>query len=703
MQSPSRFLSLLSSCYHRLSPASLNAYFLGVTSNYGLPFTLTLISVYAGVKGCMFGLIKAVQLPYYKALGIDGTIYQVNCTVAQTPWAMKGLIGAVSDLQPIAGYHKKWYMILATLLGLVGLVLLLLLPDSLAAESSWLPALLFTAVQAQVATVDLLSEGKYVEWMSKLPHTKGDVVTFVWLCVGLGSFVTVLFVGPVTQYFGAKPIFALCLPVSLQLLYPLFRNWLPEDPLPPSEANRFLTSKLKGQFPVFLLAMLIALLAMVIAVVSITGDLFWQFAIGAVASLLLCVLGLLCLPRVLALCNIYMFLQDALYVNVGGALEYFYLADGDCVVGGPNFDYTYYYTYVAIVGMVAHGAGLWLFQTVLSGWKFRRVFWITSLIRVAASTVDLVLVNRLNLALGIPDRWTYLLGHAIVFNVCTTMNFLPSVILTCRMCPKHLESTVYSILAGYANFGYIISNLLGVVGMKFMDIKSKPPCDFSGLSTLVVWCHGIFPLLCIPLTFLLIPDAFMDESLTKEMPTLCVSPSSGDTPTGPDTPTGETEEERGSGRPSRGIGRKQRNRWQPLRRRDDEEEGRGGGGGGGGDHNQLEMVVGKKASMRMKKSSPTPDQRMEAGGEEQRAGNRGGSGGGGDGSSDESNSEGEEENNKEFASFEDRMRQMVGKPRRNSSSSSSSSVSGNWKRSGSEEEEEEDQPYGSGGVIGKPR
>eukprot|EP00921_Rhytidocystis_pertsovi_P017944 GHVQ01028180.1.p1 GENE.GHVQ01028180.1~~GHVQ01028180.1.p1 ORF type:complete len:788 (-),score=87.61 GHVQ01028180.1:279-2642(-) len=505
---------VLATLYTKFSPCAIYSYVNSVSANFGFSFTIVLISVYVGVKGLMLSLLHSVQVPYYKSLGLDGAVYQVNSAVASTPWAMKGLIGVLSDCQPIAGYHKKYYMVLASLFGATGILILVLLPHHVAMNFSWIPAVLFFCANAEGATVDLLCEGKYVELMAKLPHTKGDVVTFVWICIGFGSFLATLCVGPLTEYFGPKLIFALALPCAVQVLFPLLTNCLPEEKLPPTQANKFRMDKFMSHAKVFSLALTMAAAAVLVAIVGVVGGVTAKFSATMLVSALLCIMGLLCLPRTLALCNIYLYLCDALYVNVGGALEYFYLADEECLVNGPHFDLIYYYTYVSIIGMVASGVGLWLFQTVLSSWKFRKVFWITSLIRVFASFVDWIIVKRINLSWGITDKWMYLFGHAIILQLCGALNFMPGVILTCRLCPKNMESTVYALLAGYANFGSNVSKLLGVVAMKMASIETQPPCDFSGLPSLLVWCHGILPLLCIPLTFVLIPDAYMDESLT---------------------------------------------------------------------------------------------------------------------------------------------------------------------------------------------
>jgi hypothetical protein len=75
-----------------------------------------------------------------------------------------------------------------------------------------------------------------------------------------------------------------------------------------------------------------------------------QLAYALTATLVLSVLAFMWLPRRLAMCNFYMFLSSVLYVNIGGAQDFWFTGDEECVPGGPSFDYTYYNTYTAIVG-----------------------------------------------------------------------------------------------------------------------------------------------------------------------------------------------------------------------------------------------------------------------------------------------------------------------------------------------------------------
>lgn len=51
-------------------------------------------------------------------------------------------------------------------------------------------------------------------------------------------------------------------------------------------------------------------------------------------SALFCVLAFYCLPRTCAKCNLYLFLSNALYIQIPGAMDFFYTADEACLPGG---------------------------------------------------------------------------------------------------------------------------------------------------------------------------------------------------------------------------------------------------------------------------------------------------------------------------------------------------------------------------------
>jgi hypothetical protein len=101
---------------------------------------------------------------------------------------------------------------------------------------------------------------------------------------------------------------------------------------------------------------------------------------------------------------------------------------------------------------------------------------------------------------------------------------MPAVILTSKLCPKNMESTMYALLAGFQNLGQGIARSLGLFLISYYGVKTPAvatvadPCDFGGLASLVTVSHMLFPLITIPLTFCLIPNALLTDDLRPELP-----------------------------------------------------------------------------------------------------------------------------------------------------------------------------------------
>ncbi|KAF8821326.1 BT1 family protein [Cardiosporidium cionae] len=503
-------------------PKHMIAFVKRINAICGSRFVMLLASVYFGIKGVVYYFAYYVELPYYRQAQLSGPVQELNSAIATTPWSLKGLVGVVSDVFPLLGYHKRTYMIISSIVGTAAAISLSFYPIENVRSFPGAPAMLLFLIHFQMSSQDLLCEGKYVEVMKKKPETKNDLVTFVWFCSTVGAIIPSLLVGPISDSIGAQYNFFFFIPFCLQPLIFLFGGGMIDDKVPPEESNVIQWDKLRREARPIILAISMASGAMLLVIVGLFGNLFVNLIVSVVISIILCGMGYICMPRLLADCNLYMFLQELLYVNISGALDYFYTADADCVFNGPHFDFTFYRTYTQIVALIASILGIFLFQNVMHSWSFRSVFWITTMLRVVASLFDLVLVRRWNIAIGIGDKTMYMFGDAIIYNVVYMMNFLPAVILTSKICPKNLEATVYSILAGYQNNGqnaakFIGSYVITAFGIKTINTPTSV-CNYSNLYALVVFCHFFLPLLTIPLTFVLIPDAKISDELLHEDP-----------------------------------------------------------------------------------------------------------------------------------------------------------------------------------------
>lgn len=455
----------------------------------------------------------SAMLPYFKHLNITGDRYQSYITVAQTPWAMKAAIGLLSDTVPFFGYHKRSYILLVSVFGTVCFAIIGGVQFNEALGP--LAAILLMMGHLQLATVDLLCEGKYAEMMVSKPESGSDLVTYVWALYMVGTFLGSVIAGPMADHTNPRYIFLICLPLAAQVIFPVAAGWLPEERIPPEQSG-FRRDKIAAHPDLFKLSTMMTISALIVGTSALFGSGSVQSSVSVATAIVLCVLGHVWLPPMLRQANLYMFLSSMLYVSLPGALDYWFTADEACVPDGPHFSFTYYVTYASLVGSLAGGLGVAMFQAFLSRGKFRTAFWTTGLVKLAASAFDIFIVMRYNKKLGIPDKLAFMLGDAMIFQVAYTLDFMPAVVLTSKVCPKGVEASVYALLASYQNLGTNVSRTLGVALIDKLGIKTTVPCDFSNLPKAVLIAHVALPMLIFPLVFILIPDARMTDDLLEQ-------------------------------------------------------------------------------------------------------------------------------------------------------------------------------------------
>lgn len=244
-----------------------------------------------------------------------------------------------------------------------------------------------------------------------------------------------------------------------------------------------------------------------------------QLMVGCIViSVLLTVSGFLCLPVTIMKVNLFGWAQLASYIMIPGALDNFYMGDAACVPDGPQFSQTFYQTAGAVIGNVAGMFGVYLFSTVFAKRSYRATLICTTIVLVLASIFDLIMVKRWNRPY-VPDHAMYILGDAIVWQVCSMLNFMPLNILISRLCPRGCESTMFAILASFSNLGVSMSSTIGAILMETVwPVNTNvSPCDFSNVPWLIITGHFFCPLLAIPLVFMLIPSLRICEEVDPAM------------------------------------------------------------------------------------------------------------------------------------------------------------------------------------------
>ena len=250
----------------------------------------------------------------------------------------------------------------------------------------------------------------------------------------------------------------------------------------------------------------------------------WDLLYACVAVAVVCIGGaFICLPRVIAKAEVAVFLDFVLYIQLPGALDSFYVADEACVPGGPHFSYSFYTTVGAVIQNVAGLAGVTLFAYVFSQHSFQMVMVTTVLMRVVASIFDLVMVERWNIYIGIPDHAMYIFGDAIIQQICYQLSYMPMVLLLSRVVPRGSESMVYALMSSIGNLGASMSNTIGslLIELAWPINTRVTPCDFNNLRWLIITGHLAVPLLIIPVAYIFLPHARMCDDIDANGHMIC--------------------------------------------------------------------------------------------------------------------------------------------------------------------------------------
>ncbi|CCW72018.1 unnamed protein product [Phytomonas sp. Hart1] len=231
-------------------------------------------------------------------------------------------------------------------------------------------------------------------------------------------------------------------------------------------------------------------------------------------SIVCCGASFWALPLAIAKVNVFGYLQSISFILLPGAINTFYMTDAKCLPNGPHFSYTFYNGFLAVFSNVGALLGVLCFSHFFPKVNYRLAFILPTIGIMFASLIDITIVKRWNIKIGIPDHFLYLFSHSVVVQILIKLQGMPMFVLLSRLCPCGSECLVYALLSGFTSLGRSGSTTLGAIIMEFfLPIKTKVPCDYSNMPLLILICHGIAPSITIPFIFLLIPSARICDNL----------------------------------------------------------------------------------------------------------------------------------------------------------------------------------------------
>ena len=500
---------------------------------YGIKFLIYLVIIQLFGKGLLYGIVGSLILPIYKLIGVDGLSYQLYSTIVEIPWSLKPIFGVLSDLFIIGGYNKKYWILFGNLIGSVFALLLAIFFQS---KNPVFICFCFFAMELQVALQDLMTEAKYAEIMRNNPESGSIIVSIVNALNSLGTFLSVIIVGILADkqsYYVYTILLYVCFGITLLPIIPTLLGYLPEKK---SDKLFCLTDKVNQEVVeqvnleeqlikqetninlkkyTYMLVFGIGIMSIIISVVFV----FSTLAVTIITALSLLAgicIGYMVFDKVIMHAILYRCLTYLTYWGLSGAMDYFYTASNDCVINGPHFSYEYYITWTGLVGAIISFLGAFIFQVLFGKTNIRKVLVVTTILSGLFSCFDLIIVKRWNLIMGIPDKWMYMLGDAICYNLIDMLNYIPLMTLISKICPKKLETTTYAFVSGISNLARIFSYLIGSYAIGWFKINTVIPCNFDNLWLLIVIGHIVLStVVLIPCIFLLIPNALPTDEIVN--------------------------------------------------------------------------------------------------------------------------------------------------------------------------------------------
>lgn len=500
------------------SRSSLLGFSARLSGIFGWQILLFIVSSNFFVKGVSRHLVAATLLPYAQQyLKFTAQAFQRFEVLAMFPWMLKPLVGLLTDTTPLFGYRKRYYITMFATLGTTAIILLA--TRKFEPQDKFEYTGLVMLVNMLFAFADTLVGARVFEAMSTNQHVGGDLMTWDWSIVTLGSLVGTLlaWIGLASENYSI--IFWFAAPCAFQLIVTSAAGLLPEEPVKSDFNAHSVAKRHWNLMTVTITITFMAIATMAMQLVDVFEENLALTFLCSLAILLTLVTSIwMCLETRTACLLIFVIVERFLCVNVKQAKAYWYTTDDTCVPNGPHFTYVFYNVVTFSFALVAQLIGIWLFQRYLSRSKVRTIFLVNSLAKIAAKLADIWIIMRLNIRMGVDDRSAYVLGESVIEGIALVLTYMPSAAVLSKLVDKEIECTMFTLLAGIVNIGHALSATIGASAMTYAGIHTdlvEGECNFDQLVSLLTVCGVALPLFAIPLIYLLIPDWLMHDDFRR--------------------------------------------------------------------------------------------------------------------------------------------------------------------------------------------
>ena len=530
-------------------------------------------AVFGGGTGGVVGIPILFLFKSYRSISLDAVQIQIYKNIALTPWALKSIIGIVSDTVSILGFHKLPYIYASLTLAIISCIVL---------ASAWPVGPIYAVglllmINLACAVTDLLVEARYSECINKEASQGPNITSFVWTGIAVGSMLSTVPIGLLLEY-GVEPHWLYYIPIlpMITVLYFVCRNWLgdtlqvtrmveteegprllpvdtvnccgpffwfslitrpdpphvctatgetlsdssvsseeeEEEPKTPVIAVKWQT--VKREWRAVLLSFGIVFLSLLTSFLGVMQvHPYYLCGVSLVGSVAM-ILGFnLLIGGVTAQIQTYVLIQSMFSMSISSA-EFFFMTDTvEQFPEGPHFSKSFYVIAMGLTGSFCSVLGTVSYSFFMANWRYRTVFYFSNIVSVLLGLLNIAFVLHWNRLIGVPDS-IFVIGSEVIQVVIGTWTNMPLIVAIASLCPKDMEAIMYALLAGSSNLGGSLSHYTGASLLTYLGINPSGAIAESHQFTNLwkaVTIVTLLPLLTIVTVPFLIPDTSQKESL----------------------------------------------------------------------------------------------------------------------------------------------------------------------------------------------
>ncbi|CAE7189984.1 unnamed protein product [Symbiodinium sp. KB8] len=470
-----------------------------------IPFAILTYGVNQSITFAIGGF--ALRFYMKDVLGLDGATMGRLTTAAGLPWNMKPFMGLLSDGVAFCGYHRRSYIVLAAAVGFASYVLL----GTLALPAAALVVVMI-AMNLSVSTTDVIVDGKGAELSRQVPHHASDLQSLFWGVGALFSLVSSSLKGSLIEWFSPQTVLLSLTACSASLLLPALWGWLPEERIPHARCVVKL-DQFRKHPSVSMIAVLLTLVSTCLSSVQVlVPNKQARAAVTVLCAAAVATQSYRALKQItpyLGRTALFIFLRQSLQVGLGETMFVWLTKYPE----GPQLSPSKL-GFVDCFGALGLLTGVCIYNKYMTSWSFRRIFLTAQLSVFFAQLLEIVLVMRWNLLIGIPD-FLFLVGDDTFGLLVSRFFFIPMCVLAAKVCPPNLEATLFATLLSLSNFGGAVSGFLGVTMCEVWGLVGD---NFDNLpyASLTKACTALLP---VPLIFALTPTFTPNDPVPEEVQT----------------------------------------------------------------------------------------------------------------------------------------------------------------------------------------